>query len=100
MKALELRPTDGHILDSMGWVLYRLSDYEGAIDYLKRAYKESKEVEVAAHLGEVLWEAGRQDEAREIWQEAIAKDAKNPILIKTLERYEQRGSDISKLDGK
>ncbi|MBT8115443.1 MAG: tetratricopeptide repeat protein [Arenicella sp.] len=86
-KALELRPEDAHILDSMGWVLYRMEDYAGALEYLRKAYSASDEVEVAAHLGEVLWESGQAGEAREIWSKAMSDDAENPLLLETLERY-------------
>jgi len=52
-KALEFRPDAAHILDSMGWVLYRQEDYEQSIEFLQKAYDAAKEVEIAAHLGEV-----------------------------------------------
>ncbi len=88
-KALELEPTEGHILDSMGWVLYRLEDYEGAISFLKQAFEVLPEAEIAAHLGEVYWEYGQRQQAMEIWQKAYELDAKNAVLLETLERYEQ-----------
>jgi Flp pilus assembly protein TadD len=87
VKALELRPNDAHILDSMGWVLYRMEDFEQAVSYLRRAYDKAPEVEVAAHLGEVLWEKGEADQARSVWVEAFDKDAENPLLNRTLQRY-------------
>ena len=87
-KALELRPTDAHILDSMGWVLYRLNDFENAIIYLQKAYDDSSEVEIAAHLGEVLWESGEREKATEIWVEALERDPSNTVLNETLERYQ------------
>ena len=87
LQALELRPNQAHILDSMGWVFYRLDEFEQAIDFLQRAYNKASEVEVAAHLGEVLWEKGDQDKARQIWAEAFSADDNNPLLNKTLERY-------------
>lgn len=89
LKALELRPQQGHILDSMGWVLYRLEDYQGAISYLQQAYDVMKEAEVATHLGEVYWESGQQQQAREIWQEAYELDPNNLVLLETLKRYGQ-----------
>ena len=89
LKALELRPKEGHILDSMGWVLYRLEDYQGAITYLEQAFDELPEAEIAAHLGEVYWEYGQRQQALEIWQKAYELDAENAVLLETLERYEQ-----------
>ncbi len=89
-RALELEPDEGHILDSMGWVLYRQGDYEGAIEHLKRAFEVMPEVEVATHLGEVYWENGQQQEAHDIWAKAYALDAGNKLLLETLERYGQQ----------
>lgn len=86
-QALALRPNDAHILDSMGWVAYRMNDFEKAIEYLQKAFEISPQVEIAAHLGEVLWEAGQQDKANEIWQGSFAEDGDNPVLNKTLEKY-------------
>lgn len=69
-KALKLSPGDPFILDSMGWVLYRQGDFPGALAQLERAYAQRPDPEIAAHLGEVLWMLGRQDEAQRIWREA------------------------------
>ena len=88
-KALTLRPDSAHILDSMGWVLYHLKDFDGAISYLQQAFDTSPEVEVAAHLGEVYWESNRHDEAHDVWQQAYKLDSKNKVLIETLERFGQ-----------
>ena len=88
MKALEIKPDDAHILDSMGWVLYRQKDYQQAVKYLKQAFAASQEVEVAVHLGEVLWESGEPEQAGQIWKKAIELDADNHLLLKTLERYD------------
>ena len=86
-KALEIRPDAVHILDSMGWVLYRLSDYPGAIEFLEKAYVDGKEVEIGAHLGEVYWESGEQEKAKEIWLESFQKDSASPVLVDTLSKY-------------
>lgn len=86
-KALELRPNDAHILDSMGWVLYRLQDLDKAVEFLEKAFEASPEVEIAAHLGEVLWEAGEREKANLVWQQSYNKDDENRTLNETLERY-------------
>jgi len=86
-KALKYRPNAPHILDSMGWVLYRLNDNDAAVEYLRKAYEASSEAEIAAHLGEVLWVLGEQQQATQIWQQGFNKDAENPILNATLERF-------------
>lgn len=86
-KALELRPDDAHILDSRGWVAYRMNDYDTAIEFLERAFSASPQVEIAAHLGEVFWEAGQPEKAKQVWQKSFAEDPNNPVLNKTLEKY-------------
>lgn len=86
-KALALRPQDAHILDSMGWVSYRLNDLDTAVEYLQKAYDVSPEIEIAAHLGEVLWEAGSKQEANLVWKKSYEEDADNPVLNETLKRY-------------
>lgn len=85
-KALDLAPEDPHILDSMGWVLFRQKDYPRALEYLRKAYGLRPEVEIAAHLGEVLWAMGRTDEARTLWREARVREPDNSILRETLAR--------------
>jgi tetratricopeptide (TPR) repeat protein len=87
LKALALRPNDAHILDSMGWVLYRLKDFDRAIEFLQKAYKTSPDAEVAAHLGEVLWESGQPEKARLVFLQSYAEESDNPILNKVIQRY-------------
>ncbi len=91
-QALELRPEDAHILDSMGWVSYRLNELDTAIEYLQKAYEASPEVEIAAHLGEVLWESGDTTAANDVWLKSFNEDSTNPVLLETLKRY---GIDFS-----
>lgn len=85
-KALELAPDDGQILDSMGWVLFRRGQIEAAIEYLGKAWHRLPEAEIGAHLGEALWQAGRLDEARRVWDQAAANDPENRILKETVAR--------------
>lgn len=85
-KALELAPDDAHILDSMGWVLFRRGDLEGAIRYLRKAFALRADVEIGVHLGEVLWQAGMQDEARQLWRDAREREPANEVLRETLVR--------------
>lgn len=89
-KALQLAPEDGYILDSMGWVYYRLGDLARARDYLERAYKLKPEAEVAAHLGEVMWAQGERDAARRLWREYQKKEPDNETLKATLARFKVR----------
>jgi tetratricopeptide (TPR) repeat protein len=85
-RALALTPDDPHILDSMGWVLFRQKDYPRALEYLRKAYAQRPEVEIAAHLGEVLWAMGSTDEARTLWREARGREPDNTTLRETLAR--------------
>jgi Flp pilus assembly protein TadD len=75
------------IVDSMGWVLYRMGDLQGPEKYLAKAYEGSRrDPEVAAHYGEVLWQLGRKKEADAIWNEALGKSPTNETLLKTIQR--------------
>jgi tetratricopeptide (TPR) repeat protein len=86
-KALELSPEDFFIIDSMGWVLYRMGDLPGAAAQLRRAWQGRPDGEIGAHLGEVLWQLGERDEARRIWQEALKVSPENESLQKTVKRF-------------
>jgi Flp pilus assembly protein TadD len=86
LKAIELSPNEPSITDSMGWVEYRLGNKEEAIRLLRNAYQARPDPEIAAHLGEVLWSAGRTDEARRVFREARSRDAQNDVLRETLAR--------------
>jgi tetratricopeptide (TPR) repeat protein len=85
-KALELSPEDYFIMDSMGWILYREGDLKGAARELRRAYSGRPDAEIGAHLGEVLWMLGEQDEARRVWDEALKAGPENETLQKTIKR--------------
>lgn len=85
-RAVALSPDDPAILDSMGWVQFRLGNYKEAILWLRRAYSLSPDGEIAAHLGEALWSNGEKREARSIWKRALAREPDHPILLRTLER--------------
>jgi tetratricopeptide (TPR) repeat protein len=85
--ALKLAPDDAFIMDSMGWVLYRMGRNGEAIDYLQRAYMQRPDAEIAAHLGEVLWINGEQDRARKVWTDALKEHADNDSLQTTIKRF-------------
>ena len=87
-RAYELSPDEPAILDSMGWVQYRLGNLDAALKFLRQAYDAEPDVEIAAHLGEVLWVSGDQEEARKVWAQARTKDPENQILVDTLNRFE------------
>ena len=85
-QAYILQPGEASIIDSMGWVAYRLGRLGEAIEYLRKAWQLDKNPEIAAHLGEVLWAVGNQEAATAIWREAWERDSENPVLKETLER--------------
>jgi Flp pilus assembly protein TadD len=86
-KALELAPEDYFIIDSMGWVLYREGNLEGAEQQLRRAWRGRPDGEIGAHLGEVLWVRGAREEAERIWREAQDASPENETLQKTIKRF-------------
>jgi tetratricopeptide (TPR) repeat protein len=85
-KALKLAPKDPFIMDSMGWVQFRLGRLDAAETQLRRAFALRDDPEIAVHLGEVLWKKGAQEEARKFWRDAQTKDPKNDALKSTLSR--------------
>ncbi|WP_087689890.1 tetratricopeptide repeat protein [Pandoraea sp. PE-S2R-1] len=86
-KASSLAPDDPYIMDSLAWVKYRLGDKTQALELLRRAYGIQAQAEIGAHLGEVLWESGQQDEARKTWREALKVDSDDDTLRSTMKRY-------------
>jgi tetratricopeptide (TPR) repeat protein len=86
-QALKLAPDDPFIIDSMGWVLYRMGKNDASLDFLKRAFDLRPDPEIAAHLGEVLWSAGQRDEARKIWNTALRDDPDNDVLLATVKKF-------------
>ncbi len=71
-KAVELRPTDGFIVDSLGWAQYRLGDYAHAVQVLQRAVElEPSDSTINDHLGDAFWKVGRKIEARFQWSHAL-----------------------------
>jgi len=85
-RALEAQPDDPAVIDSMGWVQYRLGNLKKAREYLQRAYDSMPEPEIAAHLGEVLWKLGERNRARGIWQKALDEAPEHPVLNETVRR--------------
>jgi Tfp pilus assembly protein PilF len=85
-RAIQLQPDEPAILDSLGWLQYRLGNLEEAQAYLQQAYEVFPDPEVAAHLGEVLWQRGQREQATNIWQEGLQKDPANPIILETVTR--------------
>jgi tetratricopeptide (TPR) repeat protein len=85
-RAIKLKPDEPAIIDSLGWIRYRMGDLDGSLEELRRAYAKQADPEIAAHLGEVLWVKGDRDEARRVWEQGRKKDAKNKALLETIRR--------------
>ena len=85
-QAHQLEPDDAAITDSLGWVYYRLGDLQTAERLLQEAYSAFPDAEVAAHLGEVLWQLGKHKQAQKIWNKALENQPNNTILLETMQR--------------
>lgn len=96
-KALELQPQDPFILDSLGWVLYRQGKLEAALKTLSEAYQIKPDAEIAAHLGEVLWQRHHRDQAIATWQRGIKTAPDNSVLNKTIRRFLPHGIPLTPL---
>jgi tetratricopeptide (TPR) repeat protein len=85
-RALELKPDDPAIIDSLGWVHYRLGNLQEALTHLGRAFELYPDHEVAAHLGEVLWVLGRQEEAHTVWAKGLQDTPDSRIIAEAMQR--------------
>lgn len=72
-RAASQRPTDGAIIDSLGWVIFRQGDVAGAVSKLERAIElDAADPTINSHLGDAYWAAGRRLEAQFQWRRALA----------------------------
>jgi tetratricopeptide (TPR) repeat protein len=88
-KALTIKPDEAAFLDSMGWVQYRLNNYDLALTYLRRAFELFLNDEIAAHLGEVLWVVGDRTEANQVWEKGLELAPDSEILKKVIQRFRE-----------
>jgi tetratricopeptide (TPR) repeat protein len=86
-KALIISPNDHYMLDSLGWAHYRKGNLDKAIQYLEQAYNINPDPEIAAHLGEVLWQKGEYEKAKKIWSDALTADPENETLLITANKF-------------
>ena len=86
-QAIALKPDDAFILDSMGWLQYRLGNNVEAVKYLKRALEIRNDAEIAAHLGEVLWVMGNRQEAENIWNRALRETPDSEALNGVIKKF-------------
>lgn len=89
MEAYRNRPGSAAITDSLGWVLFRKGQLKEASEHLKQAWDLSPSADIGAHLGEVLWQSGKKEQAKMVWRKAKNLDANNSVLVETLKRFKQ-----------
>lgn len=85
-RAFKLTPEDPAVIDSMGWIQYRLGNLDRSLELLQEAFKRQPDPEIAAHLGEVLWQLGRRDNAQDVWRTALAGNPNHRVLRETVDR--------------
>tara|TARA_S200000501_G_scaffold276461_1_gene260349 strand:- start:141 stop:1163 length:1023 start_codon:yes stop_codon:yes gene_type:complete len=86
--AMIFSPNDPHIVDSMGWLHYRMGDLLKAEEYLSVAFANQPDPEISAHYGEVLWMLSSKEEAMSIWRVGFNQNSNNKVLLETLTRFE------------
>jgi tetratricopeptide (TPR) repeat protein len=91
-KAVELRPNDGAIVDSLGWALYRTNDFPNAVRLLERAIElKGEDPTINEHLGDAYWQVGRSTEAQYQWQRSMGLDPE-PDQISALKEKIRTGA--------
>lgn len=88
-KALQLTPNDPAVMDSMGWVEFKLGHAKEALEFLQKAFGLFPDPEIAAHLGEVLWTTGDKDQARSVWNAVLKTAPNDPNVTATIKRLTQ-----------
>lgn len=86
-RALALSPGNPFVLDSLGWVEFKMGRLAQALDLLQQAYDARPDPEIGAHLGEVLWQLGQRDRARAIWRQAIDRAPHDAMVQAVLRKY-------------
>ena len=86
-KALTIKPDEPAFIDSLGWVQYRLKNFEMALTYLRQAFERFRNDEIAAHLGEVLWVVGDKVEANQVWEQGLELAPESEILKNVIQRF-------------
>lgn len=94
-RARVLSPDDPAIIDSLGWVHYRMGNIQESLKLLQQAYKNFPDHEVAAHLGEVLWVQGEQQQAQGIWREGLKQNPDSEIVNEAIKRLTGKDSLIN-----
>ncbi len=88
--AYEKSPQDGYIIDSLGWVLYFMGEYDEAVTHLEKAVESTPaDATINEHLGDAYWQVGRKNEARFQWERAIGLDPEEDQREAILKKLEQ-----------
>ncbi|MEQ1557320.1 MAG: tetratricopeptide repeat protein [Methyloglobulus sp.] len=87
IRALKVKPDEAVILDSYGWLKYKMGDQQTALAYLQRAYDKQAENEIVAHLAELLWVSGKKDEARRLFDKAFSDAPDDVYLIEFKNKF-------------
>jgi tetratricopeptide (TPR) repeat protein len=90
-RALSLQPDEAVVIDSYGWLQFKLGKPERALEFLRRAYEKQPENEIAAHIAEVLWSIGEQKEAKELFDSVYKKSPDDEYLLEFKKRFLQNG---------
>lgn len=97
-QALSQRPNSPAIMDSLGWVYFRMGDYQKASNWLEKAFNAFPDHEIAAHYGELLWITDQQEAALEVWQAGLENNPNSNTLLNTLERLKINTDDWQTTD--
>ncbi len=92
--AIVFLPGDPHIIDSMGWVYFKLGELDKAEEWLSLAFSSQPDPEISAHYGEVLWNLSSKDEAINVWRKGFKTNPKNSVLLETLTRLKISIEDL------
>jgi tetratricopeptide (TPR) repeat protein len=84
--ALKISPNNASVLDSMGWLYYKMGNYPQSLETLKKAAKIMPDAEIAAHLGEVMWQMKDFEGAKQVWNEALQQHPKHENILDTMKR--------------
>lgn len=87
-KALEIRPDDPAVMDSMGWVHFRMGNYAEAETYLRRAFGILEDAEIAGHLVELLWAQGNYEEANKVMSDMLERYPEDEYILELKQRLQ------------
>ncbi|MEM7401701.1 MAG: tetratricopeptide repeat protein [Pseudomonadota bacterium] len=87
-KALEIRPDDPAVMDSMGWVQFRLGNYAEAETYLRKAFEILEDTEIAGHLVELFWAQGNYDEAKKLMNDMLERFPEDEYILELKQRLQ------------